>query len=181
MMMTVKALPLAYNKDMQEDKEPLLDAMATVRSSVGILPALLGAMTPRVDRMADALGDGFLLATDLADHLVDQGVPFREAHHVIGSAVALCLDRNCRLEDLSIDDLRSLHPAFGDDALACLDAAASLARRDVPGGPAPSRVLEAVKTARTTLDTLEQALASGGPSTLERALAEGQALPEPVA
>ncbi|MDP6945959.1 MAG: hypothetical protein QF464_17545, partial [Myxococcota bacterium] len=181
LLTVLKGLPLAYNKDMQEDKEPLLDAMATVRTSVGILPALLGAMTPRADRMAAALGDGFLLATDLADHLVDQGVPFREAHHVIGRAVALCLDRGCRLEDLSLADLRDLHAGFGDDALDRLNAAASLALRDLPGGPAPRRVLEAVGLARDQLGTLLKAVASDGPSALERALAEGQQLPTPVA
>jgi len=181
LLVVMKGLPLAYNKDMQEDKEPLLDAMATVRTCVGILPALLSAMTPRVDRMADALGDGFLLATDLADHLVSQDVPFREAHHVIGSAVALCLDRGCRLEDLSLADLRELHPAFGDDALAALDAGASLAQRDLPGGPAPKRVLEAVMSARTMLANLRTALETGGPSALECAVAEGHKLPEPVA
>jgi argininosuccinate lyase len=180
LLVVMKGLPLAYNKDMQEDKEPLFDAMATVRSSVGILPALLGAMTPRGERMAEALGDGFLLATDLADHLVDQGVPFREAHHVIGRAVALCLDRGCRLEDLSVADLRDLHPDFGADALEVLDAAASLARRDIPGGPAPDRVREAVTLARAELARLQTTLASGGPSAIERALAEGQPLPAPV-
>ncbi|MGB0589719.1 MAG: argininosuccinate lyase [Myxococcota bacterium] len=181
LLVVMKGLPLAYNKDMQEDKEPLLDAMATARTCVGILPALLGAMTPRADRMAQALGDGFLLATDLADHLVDQDVPFREAHHVIGSAVALCLDRGCRLEDLSLADLRGLHPAFGDDALAVLDADASLAQRDLPGGPAPKRVLEAAASARRMLADLQTALVTGGPSAIERAVTEGHELPEPVA
>jgi argininosuccinate lyase len=181
LLVVMKGLPLAYNKDMQEDKEPLLDAMATVRSCVGILPALLAAMTPRADRMADALRDGFLLATDLADHLVAQDVPFREAHHVIGSAVALCLDRGCRLEDLSLGDLRDLHPSFGDDALAVLDADASLAQRDLPGGPAPKRVLESITIARSMLSELQVALGSDGPSAIERAVTEGHALPEPVA
>jgi len=181
LLVVMKGLPLAYNKDMQEDKEPLFDAVATVRSCVGILPALLGAMTPQTERMADALRDGYLLATDLADHLVDRGVPFREAHHVIGRAVALCLDRGCRLEDLELADLRVLHGAFGDDAFEALDVGASLARRDVPGGPAPDRVLEAVGLARGELTSLLEALAVGGPSALERALAEGQPLPPPVA
>ncbi|MCA9518503.1 MAG: argininosuccinate lyase, partial [Myxococcales bacterium] len=80
LLVTMKGLPLAYNKDMQEDKEPLFDAMATARACVGILPDLLGAMTVREDRMKTALADGFLLATDLADYLTDKGVPFREAH-----------------------------------------------------------------------------------------------------
>ncbi len=180
LLTVMKGLPLAYNKDMQEDKEPVFDAFTTVRTCVGILPDLLGAMTVRADRLAGALKDGFVLATDLADHLVDQGVPFREAHHVIGRAVAVCIERGVRLEDLSLDDLRALHPAFGDDALAVLDPGRSLARRDLPGGPAPARVRESAARARVTLEQLADRLAQGGPSALEQALAEGRPLPPPV-
>lgn len=181
LLTVMKGLPLAYNKDMQEDKEPLFDGMATVRQCVGILPELLGAMTIRKDRLSDALKDGFVLATDLADHLVERGVPFREAHHVVGAAVALCLDRRCRLEDLSLEDLRGLHPAFSDDAKGQLDASVSLARRDVPGGPAPKRVLDAALEGRARLAALAAHVTEGGPSALELALHQGEPLPQPKA
>jgi argininosuccinate lyase len=165
---------------MQEDKEPLFDAMDTARACAGVLPALLRAMTPHPEAMAAALSQGFLLATDLADHLVAQGVPFREAHHVIGRAVAHCLDRECALEDLSLDDLRGLDPRFGDDALSVLDTRLSLERRDVAGGPKPSRVRAAVAYMREQASALGERAERGGPSALERALAAGEPLPVPA-
>lgn len=179
LLVTMKGLPLAYNKDMQEDKEPIIDAFRTARTCIGILPALLEAMRVRPERLMAALTDGFLLATDLADHLVERGVPFREAHHVVGAAVALCIGRGCRLEDLDLVALRELHPAFGDDALDVLNAQQSLARRDLPGGPAPQRVREAVARASGELETLRARLATGGPSAIERALSSGAPLPPP--
>ena len=181
LLVVMKGLPLAYNKDMQEDKEPLFDAFATARMCVGILPALLQALTVRPERLRQALRDGFVLATDLADHLVERGVPFRDAHHVVGRAVALCLDRGVGLEDLSLGDLRSLHGGFGDDVLSDLDPLRSLARRDVPGGPAPCRVHESIASGRDRLERLGQRLVTGGPSRLELALAAGRPLPPPLA
>jgi argininosuccinate lyase len=180
LLVVMKGLPLAYNKDMQEDKEPLFDAMDTARTCAGVLPALLRAMTPQPEAMAAALSEGFLLATDLADHLVAQGVPFREAHHLIGRAVAHCLDRGCALEDLSLEDLRGLDPRFGDDALSVLDIGRSLERRDVAGAPNPSRVRAAVAHMREQANSLDERAERGGPSALERALAAGQPLPSPV-
>ena len=178
LLTVMKGLPLAYNKDMQEDKEPLFDAMNTVRSCVRMLPPLLAATSPQREVMAQALADGFLLATDLADHLVDRGVPFRDAHHVVGRAVALCLDRQIRLEDLTLEDLRDLHEAFDAAALDELDVAHSLARRDVPGGPAPARVRESARLARARLAELTGRIDSGGPSALEQALHAGAPLPD---
>ena len=181
LLTVMKGLPLAYNKDMQEDKEPVFDALETTRMCVSILPALLRAMRVQGERLDGALRDGFLLATDLADHLVDRGVPFREAHHVIGGAVALCLDRGCRLEDLSLADLQALHPAFDAEALVVLDVTRSLERRDLPGAPAPARVRAATAAAHDRVDALSARLADGGPCAIERALAEGTALPAPLA
>ncbi len=177
LLTVMKGLPLAYNKDMQEDKEPLFDAFETARSCVRILPDLLGAITVRPTVLRAALADGFLLATDLADFLVDRDVPFREAHHVVGAAVALCLGRGCRLEDLELADLQGLHPAFTADVAQALDADLSLRRRDLPGAPAPTRVLEAVGLARVRMEELGARAAAGGPSALERALATGAELP----
>ena len=177
LLVVMKGLPLAYNKDMQEDKEPLFDAMDTARMCARVLPALLRAMTPVEGAMKAALSEGFLLATDLADHLVAQGVPFREAHHVIGRAVASCLDRGCALEDLSLDDLRELEPRFGDDVLEVLDSGRSLERRDVIGGPRPARVRESVEAMGARRVALLERAQTGGPSALERAVAQGAPLP----
>ena len=144
---------------------------------MAILPELLEAMTPREDNMAAALKDGFVLATDLADYLVTKNVPFRQAHHVIGAAVALCLDKGIRLEDLSLSELQELHEAFAEDALECLDPQRSLSRRDLPGAPHPKRVREAVEEARKQARALMDCAESGGPSALELAVASGTPLP----
>ena len=181
LLTTMKGLPLAYNKDMQEDKEPLFDAVATARQCVGILPELLGAMTVRQDRMRAALKDGFLLATDLADYLVDTGMPFREAHHVVGRVVAYCLGAHKRLEDLDHAELAAIDPAFGADALEVIDADRSIARRGLPGGPAPDAVRQAAEFADMRAATLLERLEKGGPSAIERALHKGDALPAHVA
>ncbi len=177
LLVVMKGLPLAYNKDMQEDKEPLFDAMDTARAAASILPELLDHLDVRADRMAGALRDGFVLATDLADALVERGVPFREAHHVVGRAVALCLDRGVRLEDLGRDDLAALHPAFSTGPEVRLDALDSLRGRGVPGGPAPARVREAAQAARALAEALAARVATGGSSALERALRAGEPLP----
>jgi len=177
LLVTMKGLPLAYNKDMQEDKEPLFDAVDTSHAVASILPDLLDHMEVRADRMAGALRDGFVLATDLADALVQRGVPFREAHHVVGRAVALCLDRGVRLEDLSRDDLAALHPTFGAGPEVRLDALESLRARNVPGGPAPEAVRAAAREAREAAAALAARARRGGPSALERALRAGEPLP----
>ena len=177
LLVTMKGLPLAYNKDMQEDKEPLFDALETGRAVASILPALLDHMEVRGARMASALRDGFVLATDLADELVQRGVPFREAHHVVGRAVAQCLDRGVRLEDLGRDDLATLHPTFADGPAVRLDAQESLRARRVPGGPAPGRVTAAARALQETARALAERVAQGGPSALERALRAGEPLP----
>jgi len=178
LLVVMKGLPLAYNKDMQEDKEPLFDAVKTAHTCLGILPALLQAMTVRPEAMSRALRDGFLLATDLADHLVNAGVPFREAHHVVGHAVALCLDRDIRLEDLTEEDLKTLHPSLADPAPR-LDVQESLSQRSLPGGPAPDQVRSAAGEARERLIATRERLSADGPSALEVALRAGDPLPPP--
>ena len=179
LLVMLKGLPLAYNKDMQEDKEPVFDAMRTARQCIGILPELFAAMTPRPARMAGALRDGYLLATDLADYLVERGVPFRDAHHVAGRAVALGVAAGKRLEEMTLDEFRSLHPAFEADVLTALDAGRSIARRALPGGPAPEAVRVSLVVLATQLATMRAQLDVGGLSAIERALQAG--LPLPVA
>ena len=134
-------------------------------------------MTPRPQAMEAALSEGFLLATDLADHLVGQDVPFREAHHIIGRAVAHCLDKSCALEDLSLTELREIDPRFGDGAKSVLDAKRSLERRDVVGAPKPARVRESCALMCARSEELAIRTATGGASELERTLARGLPLP----
>lgn len=114
---TLKGLPRAYNKDLQEDKEALFDTVHTVRDCLAIATGVLATMTPNVDRLAATLTPE-MLATDIAEYLVRKGIPFRETHHIAGAAVKLAEDRQVPLSALSVEDLRTLHVAFDDDVAA---------------------------------------------------------------
>jgi argininosuccinate lyase len=136
----VKGLPLAYNRDLQEDKRPLLGAP---RMLVETLEALAGAVETarfRADRMRDALEGGEALATDAAELLVERGVPFREAHEAVGKAAAFATAAGRGLASLTVAEWRRFHPRFDRAVLRCFDPVRSVARRDLPGGPAPRRV-----------------------------------------
>jgi argininosuccinate lyase len=136
----MKGLPLAYNRDMQEDKEPFLDADRTVSASVSIMADMLAEMTFVPEAMCRALSRGFLNATELADYLAARGLPFREAHHAAGSAVALAESRGCGLEDLSLEDLRGFSPLIENDVFEALRHETAVARRSTPGGTGPDSV-----------------------------------------
>ena len=132
-LMTVKGLPSTYNKDLQEDKEPLFDAIDTLTGVLSIAAGVLATLTVNRERMAQALLPE-MLATDLADYLVHKGVPFRETHHIAGLAVALAESKGIPLSHLSIADLQSLHPAFGEDVADIWSYERSVEQRDVSGG-----------------------------------------------
>ncbi len=136
----LKGLPLAYNRDLQEDKPPLFDAVDTVQRSLAVLTALLPRLRVHADRMRAATGDGFLLATDLADYLVTKGVPFREAHGIVGRVVRRCVDAGRRLEDLGLDEWQEISEHFAADLVDWLSIDAALARRTAGGGTAPANV-----------------------------------------
>ena len=147
----MKGLPLAYNRDMQEDKPGLFDTAETLISSLHVLAgAMIGAKVDaaRGREMLDS--DPFILATEYADHLARKGVPFREAHGVVGALVRTCEERGCRLADLALEDLRAAHPQFGEDAVG-MTVEDALAARSVSGGTAPKRVREAIEEAKTRL------------------------------
>lgn len=133
----MKGLPLAYNRDLQEDKEPFLDADRTVSLSLELMAGMLAALRFDADRMARALSAGFLNATELADYLVSRGIPFREAHHITGRAVALAEERNLPLEALPPEDLHALCERIEPDVFDVLDYRAAVARRNAPGGTGP--------------------------------------------
>lgn len=133
----MKGLPLAYNRDLQEDKQPFLDADRTVSLSLELMAGMLTALRFDATRMAGALSAGFLNATELADYLVSKGIPFREAHHITGRAVALAEERGVPLEALSLTDLRALCDRIDQDVFSVLDYQAAVARRNAPGGTGP--------------------------------------------
>jgi argininosuccinate lyase len=145
---TMKGLPLAYHSDMQEDKEPWFDAVDTLDAVLEVLPPLLATLTFRTERMREAAGADFATATDLADYLVRRGVPFREAHEVVGRVVRHALDTGRTLETLELEELRRFSPRFGPDVRQALTVEASLRARAVAGGTAPEAVRQALALAR---------------------------------
>ena len=137
----VKGLPLAYNKDLQETQEPLYDAVETVTASVEVMAGMIADLTLDSARLARAVGEGHLVATELADYLVGKGVAFRDAHDVAGHLVRTAIERGVELAALSLDELRAADARFGEDVYGWLDPLAAVDRRDLPGGPARVRVV----------------------------------------
>jgi argininosuccinate lyase len=144
----MKGLPLAYNSDMQEDKEALFDVIDTLKACLRVFAPMLATITVRPDRMRSAAAGGFGTATDMADYLAAKGVPFRQAHEVVGRVVRHCIDQQCTLEDLSLDDLRAFSPLFDSDVYVAIALEASVDRRQVHGGPARALVVERLKAIR---------------------------------
>jgi argininosuccinate lyase len=140
MLVLLKGLPLAYNRDLQEDKRPVFDAFDTVDASLEILAAALDTTRFRPEAMYRALREGFLDATEVADYLVTKGVPFREAHHVSGRLVARAVRGSKVLAELSLAEFREENPAFDDDIFPALDPETIVERRNVLGGPAKAQV-----------------------------------------
>ena len=140
LLTTLKGLPLAYNRDLQEDKEPVFDSADTLGASLEILAEMFGAARWDKRRMAAAADDALLVATDWADYLVRKGLPFREAHKVVGTLVAVSVKRGMTLRDLSLGDLQAESKLFKADVMKCLDAMRSLQARTAEGAPSPKRV-----------------------------------------
>jgi argininosuccinate lyase len=136
----VKAMPLAYDKDLQEDKEGLFDALDTTRVGLAVLERTVEGMEARADRMEAACRGGFLLATELADALARRGMPFREAHEAVGRIVLLAEERGVGLADLDLESVRGVCPAADAETLAALDPRRAVESRDHVGGTAPARV-----------------------------------------
>jgi argininosuccinate lyase len=145
LLTVMKGLPLAYNRDMQEDKEPLFDAFRTLRDCLEVLSGAIATLRVDAQRMASAAADPLLLATDLAEALVREGVAFREAHEVVGRVVAHCLSKDLDLRRLSRDDLRAFHPAFPAGAADLVGLERALEARDLPGATAGRRVAAALE------------------------------------
>jgi argininosuccinate lyase len=147
----MKAQPLAYNKDNQEDKEPLFDTVDTVTDTLRIFADMAGGISVKPDAMRAAALQGYATATDLADYLVKKGLPFRDAHEAVAKAVRACEQRTCDLVDLSIAELREFSPLIDDDIFSVLTLEGSVAARNHLGGTAPAQVVEAIKRARSRL------------------------------
>jgi len=159
LLTTMKALPLTYNRDLQEDKEPLFDSTATLRDSLAVMAGAIATLRVDVARMRDAAADPMLLATDLAEVLVREGVAFREAHEAVGQVVGHCTREPRDLRSLSLAELRGFHPAFPASAEDLLDLERSIESRTLVGGPARASVAAALERARRELDAEARELA----------------------
>ena len=148
LLTAMKGLPLAYNKDMQEDKEPVFDAIDTVEMCLPVFAAMLDTMTVRTDNMRKAAGKGFINATDCADYLTKKGMPFRDAYTVTGKLVAACTAQGKTLEELTLDELKSVSELFDQDVYEAINLENCMALRSSYGGPAVSettRQIEAIE------------------------------------
>lgn len=139
---TCKGLPLAYNKDLQEDKEGAIDAASTLADSLRCMTGMVATMKVNAPAMLAAAQVGYLAATDVADYLAKRGLPFREAHAVVGHLVLLCEKRGCQLDDLTLSDFQAASPLFEDDIVEALNLQAIVAARTTAGGTAPAAVAE---------------------------------------
>lgn len=156
LMVAVKGLPLAYNKDLQETQEPLFDSSDTLLQMLPLVTGWMKAVEFNKERMHQAAQSGFMNAWAGATYLVKRGLASRLAHERIGKAVQLCIERGCELQDLPLDELQSLSPAFDQDFYESLKLAAVLAVHDVPGGTAPNRVRQAIHASRKRIEFLRE-------------------------
>lgn len=151
-------LPLAYNKDMQEDKLYVFDTTDTLLVTIPVMAEMVVTLEIKAERMRAAAGESFTLATDVADYLVGKGIPFRDAHRIVGQLVRKCIDENIKLNQLTPEDLQKASPAFDDSYYQLVDLQAAVERKDSYGGTAPRRVAEQLTEAGLRLEGMKQAL-----------------------
>ena len=147
----MKSLPLAYNKDMQEDKEAIFDAVDTTEGCLKVFAQMLDSLTFNKERMLSGAGLGFTNATDAADYLVKKGLPFREAHEIIGHMVLLCLEKGCSIDQLSMQELKNINSIFEEDFYEAVSLKTCVEQRLTPGGPSKNAVLKQIAWAENFL------------------------------
>jgi len=148
LLTVLKGLPMTYNRDLQEDKEPLFDTVDTVKACLAVLARMLGNVKFFGERMLEQASSGFTTATDLAEYLVKKGVPFRQSHEIIGRLVGYCITRKKELQSLSLDELKKFDPAFEKDAMTVIDPVKSVDSRNVIGGTSRKQVSGAIRKLR---------------------------------
>jgi len=141
----MKALPLAYNKDMQEDKESIFDAVDTVKLCLPVFTQMIATMKINKENMYRAAQGGFTNATDMADYLVKKGIPFRDAHEIIGKMVLYCIGNNKAIDELTMEEFKNFSPLITEDVYKEISLETCVSGRNLPGGPAKERVLEAIQ------------------------------------
>lgn len=156
MLTVMKGLPLAYNKDLQEDKEGFFDAADTLHDSLLIMRGMLETAVFRTERMRQSAGRGFTNATDAADYLVRKGIPFRDSHEIVGRIVLSCEKRGCAIDDLTLAELQEFSPHFESDVHDAISLKTCVAGRAVPGGPAPDAVRNHIVEAKSLLSEIRE-------------------------
>ena len=156
LMITVKGLPLAYNKDLQETQQPLFETAETVLALLPLIGSFMQSVEFNFEKMETEIQAGFMNAWAAATYLVRKGVPFRLAHEQVGKAVQMCIDTCCELKDLSLDQLRTINSAFDEDFYPSITLGAVLSIHDVLGGTAPERVAQAIAAARLRTEAMEE-------------------------
>lgn len=152
MLTTMKGIPLAYNKDMQEDKEMAFDAMDTVNTCIPLFTGMLATMKFKKEIMEQSAKRGFTNATDAADYLVNHGVPFRDAHGIIGRLVLYCIEKQCALDDLSLEEYQEISPVFENDIYDAISMQTCVEKRLTKGAPGKEAMMEAVQVYRKELE-----------------------------
>lgn len=154
LLTALKGLPLAYNKDLQEDKEAFFDALDTVSDSITLFEGMLSTLTFNKEVMAQSAKNGFTNATDAADYLVVQGIPFRDAHGIIGRLVLYCIDKKCALDDLTLDEFKQFSPAFEQDIYEAISLKTCVEKRNTIGAPGPSAMERMIQHCEEVLNSL---------------------------
>ncbi len=156
LLTTMKSLPLAYNKDMQEDKEAIFDAIDTIKLCIPVFTKMVETMKVNKDKMYKGAQGGFTNATDVADYLVKKGLPFREAHEVVGKMVLYCIQQNKSLDELTMQEYKDCSPVFEDDVYKAISLEQCVEDRNLPGGPAKKAVLDAIANGNAFLETIQK-------------------------
>ena len=151
----MKGLPLAYNKDMQEDKEAVFDAVATVQLCLPVFEKMIATMRVRRDVMLKGAKGGFANATDVADYLVKKGVPFRDSHSIVGNMVAKAISLNKSLYEFTLEEFKDCSPLIEEDVYEAISMETCVGDRKLKGGPAPERVREEIRDGRSYLSAKE--------------------------
>ena len=145
MLTTMKGIPLAYNKDMQEDKELTFDAYDTVKGCLALFTGMLKTITFNKDRMKNSATRGFTNATDAADYLVNHGVPFRDAHGIVGRLVLYCIDKGISLDEMTLDEYKAISPVFEEDIYEAISIKTCIEKRNTIGAPGPDAMKKVLK------------------------------------
>ncbi len=155
LLTTMKGIPLAYNKDMQEDKELTFDAIDTVKGCIQLFDGMIQTTTFNKDNMYNSSSGGFTNATDAADYLVNHGVPFRDAHGIIGQLVLLCIEKNCSLDNLPLSDYKSICPVFEQDIYDAISMETCVGKRNTKGAPGPDAIKESIRINREFIENCQ--------------------------